>query len=188
MQRREKFLALLALLIWGMRDISGETADPLRSLVETSAQRLLMAEKVALAKWESGAAIEDAFREAQIIQSEVKDGDTMGLDSTQVEAFFRAQFEASKLLQYSFLAEWRREGKAPAHAPVDLLKDVRSQLDELDRRLIAELSATVPIRSARTCQVDVAKAVGEYIDARKVTADSRDAVALDRAMAATCTK
>lgn len=53
------------------------------------------------------AAIEDASHEAQIIQSEVKDGNAMGLDSVQVENFFQAQFEANKLIQYSLLADWQ---------------------------------------------------------------------------------
>jgi chorismate mutase len=184
----KKLLALLALLIWGMRGISGETDDPLPSLVETSAQRLLIAEKVALAKWDSGATVEDPPREAQIIQTAVKEGNAMGLDSTQIEGFFRAQFEANKLVQYSFLADWQREDRTPVHAPVDLAKEIRPRLDEIEKRLIAELSGTVAARSAKTCHLDVAKAVGEYLDAHKLKADLRDAVALDRPMASTCTR
>jgi chorismate mutase len=188
MQRYEKFLTLFTLLIWGMGMASGETDNPVRPLVETSAQRLRIAERVALAKWDSGAAVEDGPREAKVIQSAVKDGNALGLDSTQVEDFFRAQIEANKLVQYSLLADWRRVGRAPEHAPVDLVKEVRPQLDEIEKRLIAELSGTLSVRSAASCNLDVAKAVGEYIDAHKLKADSRDAVALDRAMAATCIK
>lgn len=168
-----------------MRVANGET-NSWRSLVEISAQRLLIAERVALAKWDSGADVEDTSREARIIQTTIKDGNAVGLDSTQVEAFFEAQLEANKLVQYSLLADWRREGKAPMHPPVDLAKEIRPQLDEIDRRLIAELSRTVAIRSAKTCQVDVAKAVGEYLDVLKVKANSRNAMALDRALAGTC--
>jgi chorismate mutase len=62
MQRRERFLTLFALLIWGMRTANAETDNPLRPLVEASAQRLQIAEKVALAKWYSGARVEDASR------------------------------------------------------------------------------------------------------------------------------
>ncbi len=188
MQKHKRFLTLFTLLIGGMKVASGETDNPLRPLVETSAQRLLSAERVALAKWDSGAAVEDGPREAKVIQSAVKDGNALGLDSTQVEAFFRAQIEANKLVQYSLLADWRRMGRAPAHAPVDLVREVRPQLDEIEKRLIAELSGTVSVRSATSCNLDIAKAVGEYIDAHKLKTDSRDAVALDRAMAATCIK
>jgi chorismate mutase len=72
------------------------------------------------------------------------------------------------------------------HAPVDLVKEVRPQLDEIEKRLIDELSDAVSVRSAISCDLNVAKAVGDYIDAHKVKVDSRDAVALDRAMAASC--
>jgi chorismate mutase len=112
MQRYERFLTFFTLLILGMRVASGETGNPFRPLVETSAQRLLSAERVALAKWDSGAAVEDGPRAAKVIQSAVKDGNAMGLDSKQVEAFFRAQIEANKLVQYSLLTDWRREGRA----------------------------------------------------------------------------
>ena len=118
----------------------------------------------------------------------VKDGSAMGLDSAQVETFFRVQIEANKLVQFSLLADWQRQGRAPVHAPVDLVKEIRPQLDAIEKRFIAELSGTVATRSAKTCHLDVAKAVGEYIDAHKLKADSRDAVALDRAMAAACTR
>jgi chorismate mutase len=188
MQKYKKSLTLFILMIWGMRMASGETDNPLRPLVETSAQRLHIAEKVALAKWDSGAAVEDDPREAKVIQSAVKDGNAAGLDATQVEAFFKAQIEANKLVQYSLLADWRRDGRAPMHVPVDLVKEIRPQLDEIEKRLIAELLATLSVRSATSCNLNVAKAVAEYIDAHKLKADSRDAVALDRAMAATCIK
>jgi chorismate mutase len=188
MQGAEIFLVLFALLISAGRVASGETVEPLRSLVETSAQRLLIAEKVALAKWDSGTAVEDAPREAQVIQKAVKDGNAIGLDSTQVEAFFQGQIEASKLIQYGLLADWQRDGRAPEHAPVNLIKEVRPQLDEIDKRLIAELSGTVAMRVATTCHLDVDKAMREYLDTHNLKADLRLAVALNRAMAATCIK
>jgi len=188
MQRVEKILVLFTLLTCGMKVASGESNHTLQALVDISAQRLEIAEKVALAKWDSGAAVEDAPREAQVIQIAVKDGNALGLDSAQVEAFFRAQIEANKLVQYSLLADWQRQGTAPAHAPVDLVKEVRPQLDEIEKRLIAGLSGTVAARSAKTCHLDVARAVGDYLNAHNLKADSLDAVALDRSMAATCTR
>jgi len=89
------------------------TRDTLQPLVETSAQRLAIAELVALAKWDSGTAVEDAAREAQIIASTTKAAESRHLDAAWVSNFFRAQMEANKLVQYSLLAEWRRLGRAP---------------------------------------------------------------------------
>jgi len=62
-----KAAGLIAFTIIGTSAARGQTAiDRLQSLVETSARRLLIVEQVALAKWDSGAAVEDLPREALI--------------------------------------------------------------------------------------------------------------------------
>jgi chorismate mutase len=168
--------------------IAGAATDPMRSLVQTSAQRLQIAHRVALNKWYSGAGVEDPSRETEVIQNAVTDGKSMGLESAQVEAFFKAQIEANKLIQYSLLANWRREGRAPGHAAADLVKEIRPQLDEIEKQLLQELKESAEARSSATCPVDVAKAVGEYLNSRSLKVDSREGVALDRAMASACTR
>jgi chorismate mutase len=185
MRRRDGVLILFATLIWGMKTASAAT-DSIRSLVQTSAQRLQIAEKVALAKWYSGASVEDASREVEVIQKAVKDGAGAGLESAQVEGFFKAQIEANKLIQYSLLAEWQRQGQAPEQAGANLVKEIRPQLDEIEKQLIEELKQSAGARSAKTCPADVAKAVAEYLDSRKLKTDSREGAALDRAMASAC--
>jgi chorismate mutase len=99
--------------------LTGAETDPLQSLVETSARRLDIARQVALAKWDDGAAVEDAPREAKVIANAVKDGSAVGLEPASVERFFRAQIEANKIVQYSLLADWRRSGRAPEHEPIN---------------------------------------------------------------------
>jgi chorismate mutase len=51
------------------RAYAQKAKDKLQPLVETSARRLAIAEQVAQAKWDSGAPVEDAAREAQVIAS-----------------------------------------------------------------------------------------------------------------------
>ena len=180
-------LILFAMLI--LEDKVGSAAtDPLRSLVETSAQRLQIAEKVALSKWHSGAPVEDATRESEVIQKAVEDGTNVGLTPAEVVELFKAQIEANKLIQYSLLANWYRDGRAPENAPIDLTKEIRPKLDEIENRLIQELKQSAAARSATSCPVDVAKAVGEYLHSHNSDADSRDGVALDRAMASVCVR
>jgi chorismate mutase len=165
----------------------GSTAtDPLRSLVQTSARRLQIAEKVAMAKWRSGAPVEDTPREIEVIQKAVKDGMGLGLAPAEVEEFFKAQIEANKLIQYFLLSDWHRVGRPPANPPDDLANEIRPQLDEIESRLIQELKRSTVARSAKSCPVEVAKAVGEYLDSHGLNANSRDGVALDRAMASVC--
>ena len=162
-------------------------ADQLRPLVETSAHRLDIAEEVALAKWDSGALVEDAPREAQVIMGAVKDGQARSLDPILLSNFFKAQIEANKVIQYSLLADWRRSGRAPAHAPIDLVATIRPELDHLQSSLIAELADTVAIRASTTCRADVAKAIGKYVLVQKHEVGPLQSIALDRALAASCT-
>jgi chorismate mutase len=165
---------------------SQATTDPVRQLVETSAQRLAIAEQVALAKWDSGAPVEDSAREAQVIMGAAKAGEAMGLDREAVSNFFRAQIEANKLVQYALVAEWRRAGKAPAHKPVNLKDTIRPELDQLGTQLLEELAKTKALRESPSCGTEIAKEVGRYVLGKKGEFTEVKAIALDRAMAQTC--
>ena len=161
--------------------------DVLQRLVETSAQRLVIAEQVALAKWDNGIPVEDASREALVIASAVRAGEARGLDQTTVSNFFKAQIEANKLVQYSLLAEWRRIGKAPDHKPVNLANTIRPELEEVDAALIAELEESAAIRASASCHTNIAKVVGGYVSAHKNSPKPLKAIALDRALGTACT-
>jgi chorismate mutase len=163
---------------------SGRNA--LQRLVETSAQRLVIAEQVALAKWDKGIPVEDASREAQVIVHAVTAGQSRGLGQQLVSNFFRAQMEANKLVQYALLAEWRRVGKAPDHRPVDLANTIRPELNEVDTTLIAQLQESTAIRASASCRVEIAKAVGRYVSEHKNSLGPLEAIALDRALATAC--
>src|SRR5580692_8079594 len=68
-----KAAGLIAFTIIGTSGARGQIAiDRLQSLVDTSVHRLLIAQQVALAKWDSGAEVEDLPREAQIITAAVR--------------------------------------------------------------------------------------------------------------------
>jgi chorismate mutase len=152
------FIAAWTIFLQG-RTYAQNAIDKLQPLVETSAQRLVLAEQVALAKWDTGTPVEDATREAQVIASAIRAGESRGLDQKAVSNCFRAQIEANKLVQYSLLAEWRRVGKAPDHAPVNLAGTIRPELDQVQTALIAELAETSGVRASASCCTDVAKAV-----------------------------
>jgi chorismate mutase len=185
---KRKLAMVIASTIVGISAARGQDAiDRLHPLVETSARRLVIAEQVALAKWDSGAAVEDLPREAQVIRDAVRDGDSRRLDPTLVSNFFKAQIEVNKVIQYSLLADWRRSGRAPAHAPIDLVATIRPELDRLQAALIAELADTVAIRASTSCRADLAKAIGKYILEHKHEVGPLQSIALDRALAASCT-
>ena len=182
---RRKLALIAAFMLGGINMAQPQSVpDNLQSLVETSAHRLTIAVQVALAKWDSGTAVEDLSREAQVITGAVKAGESKGLDETSVSNFFRAQIEANKLVQYSLLADWRRAGKAPDHKPINLANTIRPELDHLQTTLITELADTTAIRASKSCRAEVAEAVGKYVSVHH--SKTLQAIALDRAMAAAC--
>jgi chorismate mutase len=160
--------------------------EQLQPLVETTAHRLMIGEQVALAKWDSGKAVEDVPREAQVIRGAAKDALAKGLDEASISNFFNAQIEANKFIQYALLADWYRAGKAPEHAPVDLVNTIRPQLDEVQKSLIMELADTVEIRKSKTCRADIAKAIGKYVSVHAQGSGPITAASLDRALAGAC--
>src|SRR5215467_11151364 len=161
-RNKQKMVFLVMLSIYAATSAYAQVeSEHLQELVELSARRLVIAEQVALAKWDNGMPVEDSSREDHVIVSATKAAQSRGLDPTSVSNFFRAQIEANKLVQYSLLAEWRRVGKAPDHTPVDLARTIRPELDEVDRALIAELEKSAVIRACASCRADIAKAVGK---------------------------
>jgi chorismate mutase len=183
-QRKPPLLAAFMLAAINMAHPQTIT-DNLQSLVQSSARRLTLAEQVALAKWDSGTAVEDVPREALVIAGAVKMGESKGLDEASVANCFRAQIGANKLIQYSLLADWRRAGKAPIHEPINLNNTIRPELDQLQTTLNRELADTTAIRASKSCRPEVAEPVGKYVLAHDL--GSLQAIALDRAMAAACT-
>lgn len=187
MQFKKMLAVVFGYMVSGLGVAMAQGAvDPLQALVETSAHRLAIGEQVALSKWDSGKAVEDAPREAQVVEGAVKISQSKGLDEASVTNFFKAQIEANKIIQYSLLADWRRAGKAPAHGAVDLVGAIRPQLDTVQTELIHELTDTATVRAGATCRVDVAKAVGRYLSTHKQKDGGLYEIALDRALAATC--
>jgi chorismate mutase len=179
-------IILASALLASTSALSQNAPDPLDRLVETSAQRLLIAKQVALAKWDQKTPVEDAPREEKVIAGAVKDGTAAGLQPAAVESFFRAQIEANKVVQYALLADWHRAGAPPAHAPINLVATIRPQLDQLQSSLITELKEITNLRASTNCPTQVAQAVGKYVRTHKDAFGALEEIALDRAMAAAC--
>ena len=178
----------LAALTLGASALShaASIADSVDALVASSAERLTIAEQVALAKWDSKGRVEDPPREAVVIDKAKEAGAARQIDADWVAAFFRAQIEANKEVQYAQLAAWHRAGAAPAHQPVDLAHDIRPRLDMLQTQFIRQLAAAAPLRMAADCNAQVAQAVGNYAIDHNLELDSARVAALDRAMAGFC--
>jgi chorismate mutase len=151
MTLRFKFsLALCAVLSASAAQASQAPAD-LVPLLNAMGERLAIADQVALSKWDSHKPVEDRQREREVIAAAVAQAPNYKLSGETVEAFFSAQIEANKLVQYINLSDWSLEGKAPDLPRPDLVKEIRPKLDLLQKRLLQQLADFAPYRTDPQC-------------------------------------
>ncbi|SFW81958.1 chorismate mutase [Pseudomonas sp. NFACC09-4] len=138
--------------------VEAAAPDALTPLLNTIGERLAIANQVALSKWDSGKPVEDRQREREVIAAAVAQAPAYKLSGETVEAFFAAQIEANKLVQYIDLSDWTLEGKAPDLPRPDLAGQIRPQLDRLQKRLLQQLADFAPYRTDPQCPQWLARA------------------------------
>lgn len=131
----------------------------LEPLLNSIAERLAIADQVALSKWDSHKAVEDRPREQAVIASVRAQAPTYKVAPDAAEQFFSAQIEANKLVQYARLSDWHFIGKAPDTPRPDLVGTIRPKLDQLQKRLLQQLADFSPLRSTPQCPQWLAQAV-----------------------------
>lgn len=76
---------------------------------------------------------------------------------------------------------------APAHGTVDLATVLRPRLDSLQAGPIQALASTAGVRGTALCQAELAHRVARYLLAHREQGMSLEGIALNRALASTCT-
>jgi len=130
--------------------------ESLRTLIDA---RLLLASDVAQYKWNHHLPVEDAAREAQVIDALGKRADALGVPQAWAQAFFRAQIEASKTAQNELFQGWDvfRRGEF-AGAP-DLATVTRPKLDKLTDELLHAIAENWTVLGDPKRSADVARAM-----------------------------
>ncbi len=136
----------------------------LEPLLNSIAERLTIADQVALSKWDSKKPVEDKKREQDVLASVIAQAPSYKLEPAAAEQFFSAQIEANKLVQYTHLSDWQFQGKAPDDPRPDLIKQIRPQLDQLQKRLLQQLADFTPQRTDPHCPQWLAEAVHEPLN------------------------
>ncbi|MGN8345220.1 chorismate mutase [Pseudomonas sp. SMV71] len=132
--------------------------EALTPLLNAIGERIALANQVALSKWDSQKPVEDRQREREVIAAAVAQAPAYKLTGETVEAFFAAQIEANKMVQYIELSDWALEGKAPDLPRPDLVGEIRPQLDRLQKRLLQQLADFAPYRTDPQCPQWLARA------------------------------
>ncbi|MFE7843379.1 chorismate mutase [Streptomyces sp. NPDC057474] len=127
-------------------------ARSLTVLTDLFAERLLVADKVAAAKYGTATPIDDPVREKAILDDVAARAVGLGLDPDAVTAVFRDQIEANKLVQRGLYARWdAHPEERPTERP-DLVKEVRPVLDRITTQLLGALQETAFLRAGASCE------------------------------------
>ncbi len=128
----------------------------LDALVDLSARRVQLADAVATSKHASGKPVEDPAREAEQLSSLVDRAARLGLDAHSARDFFRAQIEASKLVQYRLLSNGAaKEGRQAAPE----LQAIRDDLDTITAGMLRLLPRVASMLRGTECYTRLASAI-----------------------------
>lgn len=111
--------------------------DSAKMLFSHINQRLAQMQSVALFKAHKHRPIEDLSREAVVLSNALEQARQQCLDTASVEAFFQAQMDAAKAIQYRYRAQWLAEGVPDKGA--DLVK-LRNTLNQLGAAILEVLT------------------------------------------------
>jgi chorismate mutase len=160
------------------------TAVTLHPLADLAARRVLIADRVAAAKFGTSQPIDDPVRERQVLDLAASRAVELGIDPEATVRVFRDQIEASKIVQRGLFARWTAHPRQrPVRRP-DLPTEVRPVIDELDAALLTQLRDTRAARAQPSClpRLLVAAAVVD----RRHHLDRLHEAALRRALASVC--
>jgi chorismate mutase len=122
----------------------------LLALTDVAAQRVLLADTVAAAKWGTGAPIDDPVREQVVLDAAAAKATQLGVDPVFARVVFTDQIEANKAIQNRLYSQWRAHpDRAPTTRPD--LGQVRPILDRITDQLLVELKVTAQIRNKPSC-------------------------------------
>ncbi|WP_039936670.1 chorismate mutase [Streptomyces himastatinicus] len=155
----------------------------LRPLAGLSADRLLVADQVAAAKWGTDSPIDDPAREKEVLDAVAEQAEEAGASPGATVRIFRDQIEASKVVQRGLYRKWQADpSSAPTERP-DLAK-IRLEINRINGELVHAIADSATARTAPSCPgLLLARALATGHEKRL---DGLHAVALTRALPSVC--
>ncbi|MEE4595574.1 chorismate mutase [Streptomyces sp. DSM 41524] len=157
--------------------------DTLRPLVDLSAQRVLVADEVAAAKWGTDSPIDDPAREREVLAAVARQAEELGADPVATSRIFRDQIEASKVVQRGLYSRWDAD---PAQAPTERpdLGRVRLEINRINGELVRAIADSAAVREAPSCVGHLTAGAAAVVHGRRL--DPLHTVALGRSLPSVC--
>lgn len=155
----------------------------LRPLVDLSAQRVLVADEVAAAKWGTDSPIDDPAREREVLDAVARQAEELGADPVATSRIFRDQIEASKVVQRGLYRRWDAD---PSQAPTERpdLGRIRLEINRINGELVRAIADSAAVREAPSCVGRLTAGAAAVIHGRQL--DALHSVALGRSLPSVC--
>ncbi|GAA2337093.1 chorismate mutase [Streptomyces violaceusniger] len=155
----------------------------LRPLVELSAQRVLVADEVAAAKWGTDSPIDDPAREREVLAAVARQAEELGADPVATSRIFRDQIEASKVVQRGLYSRWDAD---PSQAPTERpdLGRVRLEINRINGELVRAIADSAAVRESPSCVGRLTAGTAAVVHGRHL--DPLHTVALVRSLPSVC--
>ncbi|MFP5068729.1 gamma subclass chorismate mutase AroQ [Pseudonocardia nantongensis] len=156
-------------------------ADGLTRIVQLAAERAVLSDRVAAAKFGTPAPVTDPAREAAVLDGARADATSAGVDPEWVARVFTDQIAASTQVQNDLIRGWTERPDTGPAEQADLTQ-VRPELDRIGDELVAALALAAPARGHEDCPTGLAQAA---VAAARPLDDVHKA-ALGRGLASVC--
>lgn len=164
-------------------DVQVAAGSPLLPFTRAAADRVLLADKVAAAKYGTPAPIDDPVREKAILEAVAAKSREWGIDPEASVRIFRDQIEANKVVQREWYRRWDSgQAELPAERPD--LGQIRPLIDKLNAVLLDEIRLTVDVRARPSCVTKQTRAYVAVVVEKRL--DPMHATALARALPSLC--
>ncbi|MEX3007071.1 gamma subclass chorismate mutase AroQ [Hoeflea sp. TYP-13] len=131
------WIALIAPAFWvSLASADSATAPAL------IAERLSLMKDVAIYKAKNGRPVEDLEREAVVLDAAVAAAGDHGLEPETTRAFFQAQIDAAKDIQFCWLDKWAATSQQP-EGGADLVTELRPELLRLGNAIVEAIAADI---------------------------------------------
>ncbi len=137
------------------------------TIVALVADRLVLADTVARAKWVTRAAIDDPVRERAVLDAAARTV-APGLPAHRVRVVVRDQIEASKIVQRALFAGWTALPRTAPRTDPDL-RTVRTRISDLTTEIAVATAHHVTVGEIG-CLTDLASATSQEITDRGLDA------------------
>lgn len=107
-------------------------------------ERLLVMHDVARWKWRDRQPVQDAQREAALVEQTKQRAAKLGLDAGLAVRFMGAQMAAAKMVQQEDMARWEAQPPPAEERLRDLKTELRPQIDRLNAGLLESLARLAP--------------------------------------------